>query len=280
MTRLTFGALGVMLWTCTVDVNSIAPFPVALDGTCPQGLYPEGGWCGVACTGVSSDCPAGLDCSTFGQKGVCVPKCDSDHPCDSAHTCGPAYAHGPTVCLPAGTSMLSACVSVAAEATCVRCGTNQASQVACGAASCPANSTCSSNTGCECAPGFEATNCDGAACSMANCDSDSWWCKPTSPLPVGCNEHSQASAGTCHCRDGRTAALICGDPRDCEQLCAESNCASDGGNCSGGFILVGGMTTIQGGAPSAGGIQVVSGGLDFLQPACGSGLCVYGGIKP
>lgn len=244
---------------CAKDLDQLAPFPCAADGSCPGGFACLSGSCevanvdalgcssrGVTCSnGIAcfddaceiactsdGECGAGRLCTPPGGSGKaagrgCVVDCTTGESCPDGFACVPREVDAASVCAPDGTTFAT-CTSASATATCLTelCGQPADFVVPCGTSACGFGDTCNAGSAlpCECSSGF--TNCDGTPTNSSNpCvqgsngDPQCMCLSRDDPHPTCDGPHFHAE-GSCTCVDGRTVTFACGDSSTCSELCA------------------------------------------------------------
>lgn len=252
--------LALVLAGCAKDAHDLSPFPCADDLTCPAGLACAGNRCvaaaldaicttgedptdcamagpGAVCSRKGSDgldigacelpcgggCPTGRRCNSSGVDGVCLLDCEaSASACPPNMVCLPAE-DGHKVCTPPSIG----CRQVSNMRRCTsRFCESRSTAVDCpdGLATCPAQSTCSSNSrDCTCTGDLIAVACDNDTECTDNspCGGNRhWWCAPEFTAS-SCAADLTDQMGTCECWKG-TIAIDCDRQGvTCDELCRD-----------------------------------------------------------
>ena len=241
---------------CAKTAHDLSPFPCATDLTCPSGLACVGGQCqaaqidaictvgddptdcgpaapGARCSNQSTDvldigacelpcsggCAAGRVCSATDNNGFCLVDCNSDASICPANTVCLPRDDGKKVCMPPAIG----CRTVSNVKRCTaRFCEERSTAVDCpdGIATCPEDSTCSSNSrSCTCEEDHEAIACDDTPCNNACGGQRHWWCAPI--LSASCGGDLTDIQLTCECWKGSIAVDCDQAGRTCEELCRD-----------------------------------------------------------
>ncbi|MHB8874294.1 MAG: hypothetical protein ACYC8T_11455 [Myxococcaceae bacterium] len=230
---------------CAKDLSELAPYPCALDQTCPLGLV-----CvpGVGCTAAKLDglCSAETDCTQAGgacRLGICAPSCEPACPegrvcakagegeacavecgdggaCPAGLECKDLWYGGRRGCLRPELTP-SACLATVPQPK-PQCA-KESFNVPCGGGKfCAANSTCLSNgTSCECNSGYLSWSCaNDQRCSASNkCTYPNWWCLPEG-LTSTCASTPSFQPALYQCADGRELRASC--ETSCQSACEDT----------------------------------------------------------